>query len=144
MKKKRILAASKNIQTESKEEQELVATVDNFEVVVLNNGNNFHALVEKLLEKIRKEEENEEKKEKSFDATDSIVTTIKELIKEFIAFFENDIDDLDNSEDGKITLKALSKLTVAISNKKYNKIEKLNKILKLVATVTLKTWQGQN
>ena len=81
MKKKRILAASKNIQTESKEEQELVATVDNFEVVVLNNGNNFHALVEKLLEKIRKEEENEEKKEKSFDATDSIVTTIKELIK---------------------------------------------------------------
>ena len=144
MKKKRILAASKKIQTESKEEQELVATVDNFEVVVLNNGNNFHALVEKLLEKIRKEEENEEKKEKSFDATDSIVTTIKELIKEFIAFFGNDIDNLDNSEGGKITLKALSKLAVAISNKKYNKIEKLNKILKLVATVTLKTWQGQN
>ena len=52
-------------------------------------------------------------------------------------FFQNEIENLDIPEDGKISLRTLSKLIAVITDRKYNKLEKTKKILKVAATVAL-------
>ena len=76
-----------------------------------------------MLEEIEEEKEN-------LDLIDGIVDTVKESVKSFIFFFWNEIENLDILETGEIAPKTLSKLTAVFTNKKYNKVEKINNIFK--------------
>ena len=52
-------------------------------------------------------------------------------------YFQNNIENLDIPEAGKITLTTLSKLIAAITDKRYSREKEIKKILKVAAKVSL-------
>lgn len=59
-------------------------------------------------------------------------------------FFQNEIEDLNIPEGGKIAFRTLSKLIAVITEKRYSSLEKIKKILKVDARVALEAWQERN
>ena len=96
-----------------------------------------------MLEELELTKEQEEE-DKNFDSTDGIIDTIKESVEEFVFSFQNEVENLDIPEGGKIALRTLSKLIAAITDKRYNRLEKIKKVLKVAAKVALEAWQERN
>ena len=108
------MADQKTYKRKNKKEENLISKeqnirtyirVDNFEVGILTKSNNFHALVEQVINKL---EQDKEKEKEELDSTDGVVATIKSSVEK--NFFEKEIDDLDALEGDKIALRTLSKI----------------------------------
>ena len=135
-------AKKQKIETEETKVSEIV--IDNFEVRSIDNYKSvsFQEIIKKVIEKIKEEQEQKEKKKKQeqeVDSTDVLNDTMKSSFEELFRFFQEEVESLNISSDKKLVLKILSNFLSIEAEKKYNKSEKIKRILKMVISTLVKS-----
>ena len=95
----------------------------------------------KKLKKNKNKKKKKKKQEQEVDSTDVLRDTMKSSFEELFRFFQEEVESLNISSDKKLVLKSLSNFLSIEAEKKYNKSEKIKRILKMVISTSVKSWQ---